>query len=72
MVLGEMDVARVKQKKKNIQEESHECEKHLGRIPPAGGGRQLSERGGGRLEVASLPVDDVHQARITQGIGDGG
>ena len=34
------------------REVSHQCEKHLGRIPPAGGGRQLS---GGRYEIGHLP-----------------
>ena len=35
---------------------------HEGLIPPAGGGRLLS---GGQPEAASVPVDDVHQARST-------
>ena len=33
---------------------------HEGRIPPAGGGRLLS---GGQPEIASVPVDHVHQAQ---------
>ena len=44
------------------QEVSHQCEQLLRHIPPAGGGRLLS---GEQLEVASVPVDDVRQARIT-------
>ena len=60
IALGEMDIARRNQ---NLsQEVSHQCEQQLGRIPPAGDDRQLS---GGRLEAASVPVDDVHQAGIT-------
>ena len=39
------------------QEASHQCEKHLGRIPPAGGGRQLP---GCDARSATYPVDDVH------------
>ena len=56
VVLGEMDVARARPKK------AQPGWTH----PPAGGGRQLS---GGQLEVASVPVNDVHQARITLGVG---
>ena len=41
----------------------------LGRIPPVRGARQLPEGDSG---CACYPVDDVHQARITQGVGDGG
>ena len=29
-------------------------------------------RGGGRLKAHLCPVDNVHQARITQGVGDVG
>ena len=57
VVLGELDVARVSQSPG--QQVSHQCEQQLGRIPRD---RQLS---GGQPEVASVPVDDVHQARIT-------
>ena len=56
VVLGEMDVDRAKPK-------THGLER---RIPPAGGGRLLS---GGQPEAASVPVDDVHQAQITLGVG---
>ena len=55
LVLREMDVARANPKP--WPGWTH---------PPAGGGRQLS---GGQLKVISVPVDDVHQAPITSGIG---
>ena len=41
---------------------SHQCEKHLGRIPPTGSGRLLS---GGQPKATSVPVDYVYQARST-------
>ena len=39
--------------------------------PPASGGHQLPGGGGrGDQESVSCPVDDAHQARLTQGVGE--
>ena len=60
VVLGQMDVA---QQNYPSQEVSYQCTKQLGRIPPAGGGRQLP--GATQVRLCPVAVDDIHQARIS-------
>ena len=59
MILGEMDVALVKQ---NQSGQGDPPAHGLVRTPPVSGGHQLP---GGDSGSASYPVDDVHQVRIT-------
>ena len=49
-----------------LVEAVRQCTRRLGRTPPVSGGRQSPGGGSG---TASYPVDDVQQARITQGAG---
>ena len=68
MVVGEIDVARVKPYRFS------QCQPQiaLGLVltPPAKGGHLIQGRGDSRS--ASNPVDDVHQAWITSSVGGWG
>ena len=67
MVLGEMDVARVNSYQSN--QDDPPVHRAPGSHSTSSGHHPIP---GGDSRSASYPVDDVHQPRNEQGIGDGG